>query len=149
MTVEKVGNIIELFYSTKNTRVTTSELSLDVKGVIKDKFYDKDIERSVLISSLKSYILVNDHGIDAPYGILGENILVDYNPYHLKTGTRLLIGEVVLEISQRCTLCKSLAKTDTKLPKILKNDRGIFAKVINGGTIHKNDFIYLLSDESL
>lgn len=148
MSLEPVGKIIELFYSTKNSRVTTTELSLDEKGVIKDKFYDKDIERSVLISSQESYVLVKNHGIDAPYGTLGENILVDYNPYHLKTGTRLLIGEVLLEISQRCTLCKSLAKTDTKLPKILKDDRGIFAKVINSGIIHKNDFVYLLSDKT-
>ena len=144
MTSNKVGKVVELFYSTDNGRVNTIELAFDEKGAIKDKYYDKDIQRSVLIASQDSYKLALSHGVDAPYSTLGENILTDYNPYHLRVGTRLAIGELVLEISQKCTLCKSLAKTDTKLPKILKDDRGIFAKVINSGTIHKNDTIHLL-----
>jgi len=145
MPLEPIGKIIGLFYSTKNSRTTITELSLDEKGVIKDKFYNKDIERSVLISSQESYVLAEKNDIDVPYGTLGENILIDYNPYHLRTGRRLIIGDVELEISQKCTLCKSLAKTDNKLPKILKDDRGIFAKVIKCGIIHKNDFIYLVN----
>ena len=144
MTSNKVGKIIELFYSTDNGRVNTTELAFDEKGVIKDKYYNKNIERSVLIASQDSYKLALSHGIDAPYSTLGENILIDYNPYHLKPGTRLSIGNLVLEISQKCTLCKSLAKIDTKLPKLLKDDRGIFAKVISSGSIHKNDTIHIV-----
>ncbi len=146
MILNKVGKVQELFYSTDDGRVNTAELSFDKKGVIKDKYYDKNTERSVLIASQESYKLALSHGIDVPYSALGENILMDYNPYHLKQGMRLAIGELVLEISQKCTLCKSLAKTDSKLPKILKDDRGIFAKVIHNGTICKNDIVYLLKD---
>jgi MOSC domain-containing protein YiiM len=144
MALKQVGKVLELFYSTDNGRVNTAELAFDEKGVIKDKYYNKNMQRSVLIASQDSYKLALSHGIDAPYSSLGENILIDYNPYHLKPGMKLTIGNLVLEISQKCTLCKSLAKVDTKLPKILKDDRGIFAKVITCGTIHKNDVIYLL-----
>ena len=143
MSLEKVGKVLKLYYSTDNTKVTSNLLTVDEKGVIKDKFYAKDIDRSVLISSIASYKLAKYHDIDIPYGSLGENILLDYNPYHLKTGTRLVVGDVLLEISQACTLCKSLGKTDSKLPKILKDDRGIFAKVISGGTLHIDDIIYI------
>jgi MOSC domain-containing protein YiiM len=73
--------------------------------------------------------------------MLGENILIDYNPYDLPVGTKLEIGEVVLEISQHCTLCKSLTKVDNALPKLLKNDRGIFAKVVKSGNISLKDKI--------
>jgi MOSC domain-containing protein YiiM len=145
MSLIQAGKILELFYSTGNGRVNASELSLDKRGVLKDKFYDKDIQRSVLIASQESYQLALSHGINAPYSSLGENILIDYNPYHLKPGARLSIGELVLEISQNCTLCNSLSKVDKKLPKILKDDRGVFAKVINSGTIYKGDTIYLLN----
>lgn len=144
MSLQKVGKIIELFYSTSDGRKNPINLSLDEKGVLEDKFYNKNIQRSVLIASLDSYILAREHGVDAPYSSLGENILIDYNPYHLKPGVQIMIGEVILEISQNCTICNSLAKVDTALPKILKNDRGIFAKVINAGTIKKDNTVHLL-----
>ena len=145
MSLLQAGKILELFYSTNDGRVNTTELALDEKGVLEDKYYNKNIDRSVLITSYDSYKLAASHGIDAPYSALGENILIDYNPYHLKPGTRLVIGDLELEISQNCTLCKSLAKVDAKLPKLLKDDRGIFAKVISSGTIRKGDNIYLLN----
>jgi MOSC domain-containing protein YiiM len=141
----KVGKIFSLFYSTINGRTSATELMFNVKGILKDKHYDKNIDRSVLIASLDSYNLVGDQGIDVTYGALGENLLMDYNPYNLETGTRLKIGNVVLEISQHCTLCKSLTKVNVKLPKLLKNDRGIFAKIIESGNIKEGDDIYLLN----
>ena len=144
MSLIKAGKILELFYSTNSGRVSTTELALDDKGVIEDKYYNKDIQRSVLITSKDSYKLATSYGIDAPYSALGENILMDYNPYHLRPGARLTIGDLELEISQNCTLCKSLAKIDARLPKLLKDDRGVFAKVISSGTIRKGDNIYLL-----
>lgn len=141
-----VGKVLELFYSTNDGRINTTKLALDTKGVIKDKYYNKNIQRSVLITSQDSYNLAKQHGIYAPYSSLGENILIDYNLYYLKPGARVMIGELLLEISQNCTLCESLAKVDAKLPKILKDDRGIFAKVISGATIQQNDSIYLLNE---
>ncbi len=139
-----IGKVLELFYSTDNGRVNPAKLTLDEKGVIEDKYYNRNIQRSVLIATKASYDLAQFHGIDAPYSALGENLLIDYNPYHLKPGARLQVGEVTLEISQNCTLCNSLAKVDAKLPKLLKDDRGIFAKVISSGSIYKNDDIFLL-----
>ena len=140
----KVGNISSLFYATSNGSTLASVLLLDEKGIVKDKHYNKDKERSVLIASLDSYVLAKNNGIDVPYGSLGENLLIDYNPYQLQAGARLKIADVTLEISQHCTLCKSFTKIDEKLPELLKNDRGIFAKVIESGSIKKGDDIYLL-----
>jgi MOSC domain-containing protein YiiM len=142
--MSKVGNVLSLFFSTANGATPTKELEFDLKGIIEDKHYDKDINRSVLIASLDSYKLVENHGIYVPFGALGENLLIDYNPYHLPTGARVKIGGVTLEISQHCTLCKSFTKIDAKLPKLLKDDRGIFAKVIESGSIKEGDEIYLL-----
>ena len=134
------GKILKLFVSEsgKSGRVEQSQLSLDANGVLNDKFYGKGIERSVLISSIDSYTLTKTHAIEMKYGALGENIVVNFNPYDFPSGTQIQIGEVVLEISQRCTLCKSLATIDSKLPKLLKNDRGIFAKVVKAGTIYRD-----------
>ncbi len=140
----KVGNVSSLFYSTADGATLALELYLDKKGIVSDKHYNKNIERSVLIASLDSYTLAKNHGIDVSYGALGENLLIDYNPYQLQAGARLKIANVILEISQHCTLCKSFTKIDARLPKLLKDDRGVFAKVVRTGNIKEGDEIYLL-----
>ena len=142
----KVGNVSSLFFATTNGSILASELELDKQGIIKDKHYNKDSKRSVLIASLDSYLLAKEHGIEVPYGALGENLLMDYNPYHLDAGTRVKIADVTLEISQHCTLCKSFTKIDTKLPNLLKDDRGVFAQVIEAGYIKEGDAIYLVRE---
>ena len=140
--MESVGEVLELFISKKSV----DRMLLDIKGVLNDKFYAKDINRSVLISSIDSYRLAQSRDIELKYGKLGENILIDYNPYRLKSGTQIQIGETILEINQNCTLCKSLTKIDSKLPKLLKDDRGIFAKVIKAGEIKRRDKVYLIKN---
>lgn len=140
-----IGKILILFTSTQDTekRISKKKLALDEKGIMQDKYYNKSIQRSILITSKESYTLAKDHNIDIPYGSLGENILINYNPYKLPIGQKLQIGNVILEITQNCTLCDHLSQIDKQLPTLLKNDRGIFAKVLQGGIIKKSDEIYV------
>jgi len=146
MPTDSIGKVIELFISKKgsSTRINKKSLAFDKKGILEDKYYNTNIQRSVLISSTTSYNIVKQHQIDFSFGLLGENILIDYNPYHLSTGYRLQIGSVILEISQNCTMCEHLSNIDERLPILLKKDRGIFAKVIQEGKIYINDVIILL-----
>jgi MOSC domain-containing protein YiiM len=134
-----LGNIIELFISKEkyDGRINQAELAIDENGVFIDKFYGKDKERSILIASTKAYDIVRENKIAIDFGQLGENILIDFDVTLLKEGTQLKIGEVVLEITQNCTICDHLSKIDSEVPVLLKNDRGVFAKVIAGGLIKK------------
>jgi len=143
---ENKGIILNLFVSAEHTkgRVQKKMLTLDEKGIQEDKYYDKNILRSILITSKESYTLANKYNIVMPYGALGENMLVDFNPYDLTAGQRLQISDVVLEISQNCTMCDHLSEIDDRLPELLKHDRGIFARVIKGGTIKEGDTISVL-----
>lgn len=146
MLEKRVGQVLDLFvsHSGVSQRVQKSTLLLDTLGVVEDKFYNKNKERSVLISSLDSYNLIKNYGIEMPLGYLGENILLDYNPYALEVGAQLKIGTALLEITQHCTICNHLAVIDVKIPTLLKNDRGIFAKVIGDGSMKITDSVYLL-----
>lgn len=141
-----VGEVLKLFISKRGeaSRIDKKEIFLDTKGIINDKFYGKDLQRSVLLSTLDSYQLVKEHHIEMSYGLLGENILLDYNPYHLSVGSRLKMGTSILEVTQNCTICHHLSVIDKRLPKLLKDDRGIFVKVIESGKISKGDKVYLL-----
>lgn len=143
---KKVGQILKLFISAAQSsqRVEKPVIVLDELGVIGDKFYNKDNARSILLTSTDSYDLIKNYDIDMPSGYLGENLLMDYNPYSLAIGTRLKIGDTILEISQNCTICNHLSVIDKRIPKLLKDDRGIFAKAIQGGEINVGDDIYLL-----
>ena len=141
MKKKSLGNIVNLFISKKGIkeRLEQNELILDKNGIVTDKFYAKDIQRSVLICSTYGYMVARDKNIDINYGELGENIVVNFDLSELKEGDYFKVGEVELEITQNCTICQSLAKIDPILPTLLKDDRGIFAKVIKDGTIGRND----------
>lgn len=137
------GKVIGLFISTKNKsgRIDKEQLELDENGILNDKFYAKNINRSILLTSKHSYDMAKDRSIDIEYGYLGENILIDINPYNLNSGDRIEIGDVTLEITENCTICNSLGKVDSSLPKLLANDRGIFVKTVKGGNIRKGDVV--------
>lgn len=147
MSQSQVGKVLELFISVKDApgRVDKEEIRVDEHGVFQDKFYQKDLQRSILITSLQSYLLAQRNDIDLPHGALGENILIDYNLYHLKAGDRIQLGEALLEITQNCTLCKGLSKVDERLPDLLKEYRGIFARTVLPGEIKKGDTICMNS----
>lgn len=143
---KEVGNVVGIFISKKGQveRVPMDKVELDHDGILEDKFYARDVNRSVLLTTIESYALALDNGIEMAYGSLGENILIDFNPYALPVGTEIQIGEVVVEIAQNCTICNHLSKIDKSLPKLLEHDRGIFVKVVESGFIEKGDSISLL-----
>ena len=140
-----LANVVELYVtaSSDEPRVIKDELQLENEGVVGDKFYGKDMNRLILITSLDAYKMVKEKDIDIEHGSLGENILVDGSIKNLKLGDRFNVGDVTLEITQNCTLCNGLSKINSKLPKLLKDDRGVFAKAVTCGTIKKGDIVYI------
>jgi len=143
------GKVIELFIThsdANKTRESVQSVEVDENGIKGDKFYAKDPMRAILITATQSYDLSKENAIELAHGTLGENILIDISPYHLLHGQKIKIGSTLLEITQNCTLCKGLSSVNSKLPKLLKNDRGIFAKVIKGSSeIHLGDKVEILS----
>ena len=141
------GKVIALFQALKDRegRHDSEYIEIDEQGIIGDKYYGKNPNRTILITSKNaSYGLAAAHGIQMPYGSLGENMVIDINPYHLRAGAEIQIGETVLAVTQNCTLCSSLGKVDEKLPELLKEDRGIFVKTVRGGKIRKGDSVSFL-----
>jgi len=139
MNQEFNSNVLDLFISTKEEpkRLEKNIIEVDPLGVKGDKFYNKDQERAILITSIDSYDLAKENGVELPIGYLGENILIDYNIYNLKEGDKVQIGEAILQITNNCTICKGLSKIREDVPELLKNHRGIFAKSLNNKSIKK------------
>jgi len=143
--MREVGSVQKLFMATiQDGYNEVTKLELDSGGMIGSKHHNNDSMRSVLLSSFRSYEIAKKEGIEIPYGTLGENILVDYSDlYLLKPYDKIQIGEVLFEVTQNCTMCRGLSSVNAKLPKLLKDDRGIFAKVIQSGTLTISDKVYL------
>ena len=148
--MNSVGKVIKLFISESKNQSRQGKLEIVVtpNGVEGDKFYNKDPMRAILLTSTHSYTMALEKQISMPYGTLGENILIDFNPYTLTLGKVIKIGEVLLEIAQNCTICNHLSVVDKSLPKLLKNDRGMFVKVVKSGIIKEGDKVYLVDKKS-
>ncbi len=138
--MEQIGQVIEIFSAPKGVsglpRPKTNELQLMKDyGILKDKFAGDDIEKSVMIIGQKSYNIAKENGIELVYGSYGENILFDFDPHMLNIGDILQVGEAILEITQKCTLCSHLSIFHKHLPKIIKNHRGLYCKIVKSGKI--------------
>ena len=138
------GTVLQLYISTgdpNNPREKKETLYVDPNGVKGDKFYAKNPNRSVLITSTKSYEIASDAGIALKKGVLGENIFIDIDPTELFPGDIIKIAQIPFEVRQNCTLCKGLSQIDSKLPKLLKEDRGIFIQAQSAGEIKVGDTV--------
>jgi MOSC domain-containing protein YiiM len=139
----KLGSVIEIFSADKNHKakvrpiVGKLELIKD-HGIKNDKFAEKNLESTVMIIGKNAYDLAKSHDINLEYGSLGENILLDFDPNLLSVGTILTIGNSKIQITQKCTICNHLSHYDDDLPRLIKNDRGMYCKIIQSGSIFKN-----------
>ena len=143
MSRKELGKIIETFSATKESsglpRPKVDSLNLvEGFGIENDKFAGKKLDQTVMIVGVESYEIAKKVGIELIYGSLGENILLDFDPHILNVGTKLMIGESVIEITQICTVCSHLAVFGDKLPQLLKNHRGLYCKIIKSGIVNKN-----------
>lgn len=137
-----LGKVLRLFTSDDISQKVEKKIQVDKNGILKDKHYQKKPNRAILASSKHIYNLVKKENINIEYGSLKENIIFNFNIHQLHIGDQVQIGEVILEISDNCTICGQLKKLGDKVPDILKNDRGIFLKAVSSGDINVDDLVY-------
>ena len=146
--MKNIGKVIEIFSATKDSsglpRPIVSVLNI-IKGhgIEHDKFAGKDEEKAIMIVGLKAYDIAKENNIELLKGSYGENILFDFDPHEYEVGTILKIGEVELVITQSCTICNHLSVFGKSLPSLVKNHRGLYAKVLKDGNIVKNNDVKL------
>ena len=138
-----IGKVEEVFSAVKGSsglpRPKVEKLVLiEGYGIKNDKFAGNELHKTVMIIGLKSYEMAKENSIDLKQGSYGENILFDFDPHLLDVSQRLQIGDATLEITEKCTLCNHLSVFGAKLPKLIKNHRGLYCKIIKGGVITKN-----------
>lgn len=102
----------------------------------------------------KRQILILDKEIldrfDLPVGALRENITVEnINAQQLEKGTRIGLGsEVVLEITDDCPPCNRMDEIREGLQGQLVGQRGVLARVVEGGTVKTGEPIRLIDQSA-
>jgi len=128
----------------KSPRPTTKILEfIENHGIKEDKFAGSDMEKTVMIVGQKAYDMAKEEGIDLEPGSLGENILLDFDPHDFMYGTIFTLGDVQLQITEDCSMCKHLTVFDNRLPKLLLHHRGRYCKILHGGTVKVGQIVTL------
>ena len=150
MTIVIVGCIKKLYTApvgTSGERVSVESVEMvEGAGIVGDKFYNAQSHRVVMGVGEDAYRLAKEHGIDLPETALGENVLFDFDPHSFAPGTSFEIGDVVVEITEACTLCAHLVKYDKRLPKLILDKRGQYFRVLKSGKMKAGDSVKLLSN---
>ncbi|WP_428026639.1 MOSC domain-containing protein [Arcobacter sp.] len=144
-----LGKVLGTYSANKDSKSSMPRPKVDFLNLIEnygienDKFAQKDLDKTVMILGINSYDKSYEHNISLEFGSLGENILFDFNPHDLEVGTILKINNAEIEITEKCTICNHLSIFDKKLPKIVKDCRGLYCKILKNGTIEKDNDVYI------
>jgi MOSC domain-containing protein YiiM len=135
--------ILRLFLAEEGQsgRSPRETLLIDEGGVVGDKFHGRKPDRSILLTGTIAYETARKEGIALEEGDLGENILVEFDTRELNPGDRLRCGDVLLEVSRLCTICNHLAVYDPRLPRLVKETRGVYLQVLHGGMLRVGERI--------
>lgn len=152
MSIVTVGNVKKVYIAPKGTTGIREERdSIKVVqgyGIVDDKFYDTKPHRVLMGVGENAYELAKSHGIDLPESALGENLLFDFDPHTFAPGTKFEISDAIIEITEACTLCSHLVKYDSHLPKLIKDKRGQYFRVLKSGEIKAGDSVRLISNNT-
>ncbi len=89
-------------------------------------------------------------GLDVTFGDFAENIATEGVDWQsVPIGTRLKLGETALvEITQIGKECHNKCAIYYKAGDCIMPKEGIFARVLEGGTLHCGDSIQILDDSA-
>jgi len=108
----------------------------------------KGLEGDIAYGRSRRQVLLVDQAtleaFDLQPGQLRENItLTGLNLPHLATGTRIQIGEAVLEVTGDCAPCDHIEAIRPGLREAIRGQRGLLARILAGGKIGLSDGAHL------
>lgn len=96
--------------------------------------------RQVSLLSCDKINAFREKGARVDHGAFGENLVVEGIDFRmLPVGTRLICGDVVLEVTQIGKECHHGCRIFQEMGECIMPQEGVFAKVISGGVIRAGD----------
>lgn len=104
--------------------------------------------RQISLLSYEKIEAFREAGADVAFGAFGENLIVKgFDFRNLPVGTKVLIGEVVLEMTQIGKECHTHCAIYHRMGDCIMPREGVFAKVIHGGEIRVGDEVSIESPD--
>ena len=128
----------------RKTQVGIAELRPE-HGIVGDAHVG-EWHRQVSLLSIESIRKMQKMGLDVDSGDFAENITTEgVNLAFLPIGSRLKIGETILEVTQIGKECHTRCAIYHQAGDCVMPKEGVFAKVITGGVVRSKDEIEGLS----
>ena len=104
--------------------------------------------RQVSMLSVEKIEAFRARGAEVDFGAFGENLVVEgFDLRTLPVGTRFSMGEAVIEMTQIGKECHSHCVIYHKMGDCIMPREGVFAKVLEGGTIKVGDEMHIVPHE--
>ncbi|MGB8648564.1 MAG: MOSC domain-containing protein [Anaerolineae bacterium] len=105
-------------------------------------------DRHAIPNASRQVLFVEQEVLDRfglPAGAIKENVTTrGISLMSLAGGTRLKIGEALFELTKECEPCSRMDEIRMGLQEELDGQRGMLARVIQGGEVHVGDRIELI-----
>jgi hypothetical protein len=104
-------------------------------GIEGDRHFKADSGRQILLIEEET---LRDLGVEA--GALRENLVTRGFPVQRRSpGTRLKLGEALVELAKPCAPCDRLEELRPGLRRQTEGRRGVFARVVGDGAVRVGD----------
>jgi MOSC domain-containing protein YiiM len=129
----------------RKTPVAAVELRVN-HGIVGDA-HAGDWHRQVSLLAMESIRKMQALGLSVSMGDFAENITTEgIELVTLPIGTRLSVGETIMEVTQIGKECHTRCAIYYQAGDCVMPKEGIFAKVLQGGTIRPGDAVELLEN---
>lgn len=149
--LEVTGKVTGVYAGKQNgggkTEASSAELIADY-GLRGDNHAGRESKRQVSLFAQETLDQLLAEGYTVAASALSANLFTkNIKLNSLKPGTRLRVGETLLEIVELRKPCRSITRIDTRLPKRLYGQCGQLARILIGGTVRLDDKVEVVADE--
>ena len=127
----------------------TAKYPVETAKIVPDWGIEEDAHggkwhRQISLLALEKIEAFREKGADVDFAAFGENLIVEgYDFKNLPVGTRFRCGKVLLEMTQIGKECHSHCQIYQRMGECIMPHEGVFAVVLEGGTIHVGDELLL------
>ena len=114
-------------------------------GLVGDAHARPSFPRQISLLSIESIRRMREQGYQVGPGDFAENLTVEgLNLQALRPGSRIQVGEAIIEVTQRGKECRDACEIGRQLGKCIMPVEGLFARVLKGGRVKPGDEIKVL-----
>lgn len=145
------GRVVSVNISSKKGVRKKSVDEITIKsgyGIEGDAHASSEWHRQISLLAIESIQKMQKMGLDVKPGDFAENITTErINLLELPIGTKILVGEAEMEVSQIGKECHTRCNIYYQAGDCVMPKEGIFVKVLKGGKIKKGDIISVSDSE--